>query len=156
VNSPRWKIEAASTASASPSRAPSTRCCRVPTPPDAITGTGQFPATCRVSSRSKPSRVPSRSIEASRISPAPPAMGVALPPEDVVPARLRAPPAGIDGDHHALAPELVGQFGDEIRSVDGSRVDPHLVRPRPEQLPGVLDGADPSADGEGDEDHLSG
>ena len=40
VNSPKWKIEAASTALAWPSRTPSTRCSSVPTPPEATTGTG--------------------------------------------------------------------------------------------------------------------
>src|SRR5213078_3555372 len=39
--SPKWKIEAARTAVAWPSRMPSTRCSNVPTPPEAITGTGQ-------------------------------------------------------------------------------------------------------------------
>ena len=43
----------------------------VPTPPLAITGTGTASATALVSSRSKPCFVPSRSIEVSRISPAP-------------------------------------------------------------------------------------
>ena len=36
---PKWKIEAASTALAWPSRTPSTRWSSVPTPPEAITGT---------------------------------------------------------------------------------------------------------------------
>ena len=43
----------------------------VPTPPEAITGTGTASATARVSAMSKPDLVPSRSIEVSRISPAP-------------------------------------------------------------------------------------
>src|SRR3954453_21151307 len=34
VCSPKWKMDAASTASAPPSTTPSTRCCRVPTPPE--------------------------------------------------------------------------------------------------------------------------
>src|SRR5665213_4081390 len=39
VNSPKWKIDAASTAVACPCRIPSTRWSRLPTPPEAITGT---------------------------------------------------------------------------------------------------------------------
>ena len=46
----------------------------VPTPPLAITGTLTASATARVSARSKPSRVPSRSMLVSRISPAPAAV----------------------------------------------------------------------------------
>ncbi len=37
-NSPKWKIEAASTALAWPSLTPATRWSSVPTPPEAITG----------------------------------------------------------------------------------------------------------------------
>src|SRR3569623_2129499 len=62
---------AASTASAPPCRTPSTRCMRLPTPPEAITGTFTASLTARVRARSKPSRVPSRSMLVSRISPAP-------------------------------------------------------------------------------------
>src|SRR5690625_3739695 len=51
-NSPKWKIEAASTAEALPSITPSARCSSVPTPPDAITGTPAASATARVSARS--------------------------------------------------------------------------------------------------------
>jgi len=71
VNSPKWKIDAARTASAPPSVTPRTRWSSVPTPPEAMTGTFTRSATARVTSTSKPSLVPSRSIEVSRISPAP-------------------------------------------------------------------------------------
>ena len=64
-------LEAASTAVAWPSRMPATRWSRLPTPPEAITGTLTRSATARVRGMSKPWRVPSRSIEVSRISPAP-------------------------------------------------------------------------------------
>ena len=64
--------------------------------------------------------------------------------------------AGVDGHHHALAPELVGQLGDQLGPVDGRRVDPDLVGPGPQQAPGVVDGADAAADGEGDEHLLGG
>src|SRR6266481_4426398 len=50
---------------------PSTRWSSVPTPPEAMTGTGTASDTARVSAMSKPDLVPSRSIEVSRISPAP-------------------------------------------------------------------------------------
>src|SRR4051794_23290353 len=69
--SPKWKILAAKTPVAPPSSIPSTRCCKLPTPPLAITGTLTFSVTAEVRSRSNPSRVPSRSIDVSRISPAP-------------------------------------------------------------------------------------
>src|SRR6185436_1463218 len=71
VNSPKWNIEAASTAVAWPCRIPSTRWSRLPTPPEAMTGTGTLSAMACVSGRSNPCLVPSRSIEVSRISPAP-------------------------------------------------------------------------------------
>src|SRR6201999_723009 len=71
VNSPKWKIEEASTAVACPLRIPSTRWSRLPTPPEAITGTPTLSATAWVGSKANPCRVPSRAIEVSRISPAP-------------------------------------------------------------------------------------
>src|SRR5690606_26987749 len=49
---PKWKMDAASTAAAWPSRMPSTMWSRVPTPPLAITGTGTASATARVRDRS--------------------------------------------------------------------------------------------------------
>src|SRR5690349_5856208 len=69
--SPKWNTEAASTASAWPCSIPSARCSIRPTPPLAITGTGTASHTARVSARSKPLLVPSRSMLVSRISPAP-------------------------------------------------------------------------------------
>ena len=74
---------------------PSTRCSSVPTPPLAITGTSTASAIARVSSRSKPSRVPSRSIDVSRISPAPEPHGLAGP-LDGVDARRRATAVEVD------------------------------------------------------------
>src|SRR6266567_367149 len=50
---------------------PSTRWSRLPTPPEAMTGTGTLSAMACVSGRSNPCRVPSRSIDVSKISPAP-------------------------------------------------------------------------------------
>ena len=62
---------AAKTASAPPSVTPSTRCSSAPTPPEAMTGTSTASVIVEVSGRSKPFLVPSRSIDVSRISPAP-------------------------------------------------------------------------------------
>src|SRR5205085_10415439 len=50
--SPKWKIEAASTASAPPSRTASTMCCAPPAPPEAITGTETAADTAFSSARS--------------------------------------------------------------------------------------------------------
>src|SRR5215475_4138123 len=91
VNSPKWKIEAASTALACPSRTPSTRWSRLPTPPEAITGTVTASDTVRVRARSKPLRVPSRSIEVSRISPAPSATTSRAYAMASIPVGLRPP-----------------------------------------------------------------
>src|SRR5690554_1750582 len=71
VISRRWKMEAASTAEAPPTATASTQCWALPAPPEAMTGMSTASDTARVSSRSKPSLVPSRSIEVRRISPAP-------------------------------------------------------------------------------------
>ena len=69
--SEKWKTEAASAASARPRVNTSRKCSNVPAPPDAITGICTAVDTAAVSSQSKPARVPSRSIDVSRISPAP-------------------------------------------------------------------------------------
>src|SRR5690606_19875279 len=57
--SPKWKMLAASTASAPPLSTPSARCCRLPTPPEAITGMSMASVMRRVNSISKPLLVPS-------------------------------------------------------------------------------------------------
>ena len=69
--SPKWKTDAASAALARPSVKAAAMCATVPHPPEATTGTRTASATARVSGRSKPSLVPSRSMLVSRISPAP-------------------------------------------------------------------------------------
>src|ERR1700732_157724 len=68
---PKWKREAARAASARPSSNTSAKCCALPAPPEAITGTRTASETALVSRQSNPSPVPSRSNEVSRISPAP-------------------------------------------------------------------------------------
>src|SRR5215208_2457686 len=88
---PKWKIEAASTAVAWPSRMPSTRCSSVPTPPDAITGTGTASAMARVSTISKPGLVAS-------------AMGEDIPTQGLAGLRHSL---GVDRDHDALVAELL-------------------------------------------------
>ncbi len=67
----KWKIEAARAASARPSAKTSAKCSKVPAPPEAMTGMFTAEETAAVSSQSKPLFVPSRSMEVSRISPAP-------------------------------------------------------------------------------------
>ena len=62
---------AAKTASAPPSLIPSTKCCRVPTPPEAMTGIETDEETAFVSVLSNPSLVPSLSMLVNSISPAP-------------------------------------------------------------------------------------
>src|SRR5664280_1732953 len=69
--------------------------------------------------------------------------------------RRQHPATGVDGDDHALAAELVGQLGDEVRPVDRRRVDAHLVGPGAQEPSGIVDGADTAPDGERDE-HLLG
>src|SRR6266852_4177387 len=68
---PALKIDAASAASAAPSWKISTKCSGDLAPPEAITGTVTALEIAAVSATSKPLRVPSRSTEVSRISPAP-------------------------------------------------------------------------------------
>src|SRR3984957_9929354 len=67
----KWKMEAARAASACPSRKTSTKWLTEPAPPEAMTGIETACATARTNSQSKPARVPSWSIEVSKISPAP-------------------------------------------------------------------------------------
>src|SRR5262245_44876388 len=91
LKSPKWNTLAASTASAWPSSTPSAMCSAEPTPPEAITGTPTASDTARVSARSKPSRVPSRSMLVSRISPAPAASMRRAHSSASMPVPLRPP-----------------------------------------------------------------
>src|SRR3989442_902449 len=88
---PSWKIEAARTASASPSIRTLTRSSADPAPPDAITGIVTVRATARVSARSYPARVPSASTAFSRISPAPSRSASRAQASAPIPRRLRPP-----------------------------------------------------------------
>src|SRR6266849_4870326 len=71
ASAPGRNIDAARPASLPVLVKRSTKWLTAPAPPDAITGTRTASATRATRSRSKPSRVPSRSIEVRRISPAP-------------------------------------------------------------------------------------
>ena len=71
VYSPKWKMLAARTASAFPSRRTSAMCSRLPAPPLATTGTPTASLMRRVMTRSKPALVPSASMLLRTISPAP-------------------------------------------------------------------------------------
>ena len=90
----------------------------MPTPPEAITGTATASAIARVSGMSKPCFVPSRSIEVSRISPAPSSVTRLAQADGVdagrTPAAVREylEPVGrdglrVDGDDDALAAEFL-------------------------------------------------
>ena len=67
---PKWNTVAASTASA-PAATAGGKSAAWPAPPEAISGTSTTARTALIISRSKPSVVPSASIELSRISPTP-------------------------------------------------------------------------------------
>ena len=82
---------AARTASALPSTTPSTRCCKLPTPPEAITGTLTPSLIREVKFRSNPFLVPSRSILVSSISPAPKAVIFSAHSMALMPVGLRPP-----------------------------------------------------------------
>ena len=124
-----------------------------------------------MSSRSKPSLVPSASIELRRISPAPSAAARAHHSTASRPVRVRPPcvvtskpptrrtglvasTPHVGGEHEHLRAEPVGGLGDEVRPGDGRRVDPDLVGAGPQQPVDVVDGAHSPADGQRDEDLL--
>ena len=163
VWSPKWKMLAASTASARPSRTPSARWSRVPTPPEAMTGIPTASETARVRARSKPSRgpvpihageqdlarpegfhprAPLDRVEAGRASAA---VGVDLP------SRLLPPPR-IDRHHDALGADLARRIGDEAGIGDRRGIDGDLVRARVEEPADVPELADAAPHGERDED----
>ena len=122
-----------------------------------MTGTGTASQTVRVSARSKPSRVPSRSMLVSRISPAPsramrshqatasipvgrrPAVGEHLPAQDAVVPVLHL--LRVDRDHDALRAEARRGTGDELGLEHRRGVDRHLVGARVQEPPNVADAA---------------
>ena len=101
--------------------------------------------TAAVSSRSKPSRVPSRSIDVSRISPAPRSTAstahatassrVGVRPPWVVTSQpdraVAGAAAGVDGHDHALRAELGGHLADQLGAGRPRRCSATPCRPRP-------------------------
>ena len=82
---------AANTASALPCFTPSTKCCTLPTPPEAITGMSTASLMARVKGRLKPILVPSLSMLVSKISPAPRACMLRAHSTASKPVSLRPP-----------------------------------------------------------------
>ena len=124
--------------------------------------------TAAVSSQSKPARVPSESMEVSRISPAPrcsasrahsttrAACGLAASlHEDLRVAHGIGGfgiAAGVDGDDDGLRAEAAADGVDERGIGERGGVDADLVRAGLEDLLGVARGANAAADAEGDEE----
>ena len=143
----------------------------MPTPPEAMTGTRTASATARVSSRSKPDFVPSRSIEVSRISPAPSDTTSCANATASRPVGLRPPcvkisqrggspslgnAARVDRDDDALVAEFFRRARDEGTVGHGRCVDRHLVGAGEQQRADILDGAHAAADGDRHEALLGG
>ena len=147
----RWKIEAARTASAPPSRTAATKSAGPAAPPDAMTGTRTRDVIARSSAVSKPDPVPSRSIDVTRSSPAPRStarsaqatasrpVGSRPPRDDDLPGRRpvrigRHDGARVDRDDDGLAAEPAGAPADERRVGDGRGVERDLVGARAEHV----------------------
>src|SRR5690606_37382790 len=64
----------------------------------------------------------------------------------------RAIPAGVDADDDALTAKAFRALGDQVGGAHGGAVDRGLVRPGEQRIADVLNGAQPAADAEGDED----
>jgi len=149
VNVRWWKIEAARTASAPPVVAPrpGARACPLPRTQrrdvggvNDRPGQGQIEAVLRAVSVHRGQQdlagtealaldSPRHRIEAGPLAPA---VGVDLP------TAVRPLPR-VDGDHHALGAELVGELGDEQWALDGGGVDRHFVgtgTQEPARVPG--------------------
>jgi len=124
-----------------------------PAPPEAITGTSTASATRRVSSRSYPACVPSRSIEVSRISPRaercrgrghPTASSsVGFRPPWVYTAS-EAPDlgqAGVDCDDDALVAKTTRRLPHQLGILDGGGIETDLVRASVEHRADIIYGA---------------
>ena len=132
-----------------------------------MTGMLTASLTAAVSSQSKPARVPSASIEVSRISPAPRCFGLARPLDDAAAGGLAAAlhehlriahrigglgiAARVDGDDDGLRAEAAADGVDERWIGERGGVDAHLVRAGFEDLLGIACGANAAAHAEGDE-----
>src|SRR5680860_985920 len=159
-NSPKWKIDAASTAAAPPSAMPWTMCSRVPAPPEAMTGTLTASQTARSSSRSKPTLEPSRSMEVSSTSPAPRRSTSAAHSTTSTPVAVRPPltktsqPAPACGRHHALCAEGIGGLRQQLGTLHGGGVQADLVGAGAQQPAHIGHRAHAPADRQRDEDVL--
>ena len=133
----------------------------MPAPPDAMTGIDTALETAAVSSQSNPARVPSRSIDVRRISPAPARLGFDRPLDGVaIGGDLAAPREdveslavllGVDRDDHRLAAVALGERRDERRVGERGGVDADLVGAGVDRRRRVRLGADAAADRERDE-----
>ena len=159
VKVPKWKMDAASTASARPLRTPSTRWSRVPTLPEATTGTengvrhragqpqveadlgavavlrGQHDLACPVRRHQARvcHRVEPRGTDA--------AVGEHLPARGNFVGRHAL---GVHRHDDALAAELLRRRPDEAAVVYGGRHDRGLVGRREQELANILERADAS------------
>ena len=170
VCSPKWKIDAASTASAPPSMTPVDQ---VVERADAAAGDHRArrtaSVTARVSSRSKPSRgavavhrreqdlagaraARPRSAHATASSP----VGVRPPWVNTSKPRRRRAAGRRWRPRTHWAPNSRGDLADQLGPLDGGGVDRHLVGAGPQQPAGVVDRADAAADRERDEHLLGG
>ena len=138
----------------------------MPAPPEAITGIETARDTAAVSSQSKPLRVPSRSIDVSRISPAPRVGGLAGPLDGIAPGGARAAAGvdgeavrpgrgraalGVDGDDDRLAAVADREARDQVGILQRRAVQADLVGAGVDDRRGVVLGADAAADRERDE-----
>src|SRR3972149_4884575 len=126
-------MDAARTASAPPAVSPSYRWSSPPTPPDAITGIPPRSTMARVSRMSYPSRVPSRSMLVSRISPAPH-------------SSIRADQSTASISVGVRPPWVTTSPSPGRRVGPRGRVDRHLVGSRGKQVADVVERPDAAAD----------
>ena len=121
-----------------------------------MTGTCTASATARVSAMSKPLFVPSRSIEVSRISPAPSSLtsraySHCVDPRCAAPAVGEDFPAslgcalGVNGDDDALRAEFFRRFANEAGIGHGGGIDRDLVGAGEQQIADVVQRAHAAA-----------
>ena len=167
LETPKWKMLAASAASAFPPREHIGEVATVPAPPDAMTGMLTASLTAAVSSQSNPARVPSESMEVSRISPAPRASASRAHSTTRRPVGLRPPctntcasrtGSAASGSRRAsmatttaCAPKLRPMASISVGIGEGGGVDADLVCAGVEYALGIARAADASADGERNE-----
>ena len=132
-----------------------------------MTGMLTASLTAAVSSQSKPVRIPSESIEVSRISPAPRGFGFARPLDDAAAGRLAAAlhedlriahgiggfgvAARVNGDDDGLRAEAAADGVDQCWIGERGGVHADFVCTGFEDLRGIVGGANAAADAEGNE-----